>query len=501
MILGKKKCNALGLAVLAFMVGFLVLRDASLPMLKKEATGTHRTGFVSGGYSNAPHMSVDSDDDVSQAFRLSQPAPLQALRQYIESHSQTSLIHQSNRRKFVLGYYQCPYAAGNRIHEFLNALILAMLTNRTLLWKYYDAAACREYDLKDHRGVQLRNCREQNSMEDCDSILRLRDWIPSFDKWALRLNLTTSNVYSVGRQPLRGVLVDTGNWTTKVDKHQVIHFHREVLSLDWSDPLILNSSDIEGSSKTAHSLYALGKSFLYGMLFEHVFDIAREVITSPEILGSIPTSPAGDSAQSQPFTVAVHSRHTDINDDGCNVTRELECLRRLVPSNRSCDVFVMADRDCTLKQLVEQIQFEKGENVAGYPQCTIYVPSHNSNETALRREKHHISEEHGPFAGAEYFADLAMAKSRARDAVVVGTQRGGYLRSSSALLIELIDYNRKMEAWRAAVVSQHHGDASSTSIPDISTCSYESLTIKKRRKRVPPDHFRVAVVPVPDGVE
>jgi hypothetical protein len=52
------------------------------------------------------------------------------------------------------------------------------------------------------------------------------------------------------------------------------------------------------------------------------------------------------------------------------------------------------------------------------------------------------TKEHGPLAGAGFFRDLVVV-SQARSAFIGG------IRSSSALIDELIEYNRRTEAWNS----------------------------------------------------
>ena len=46
------------------------------------------------------------------------------------------------QRKYSVVFYSCPYQAGNRIHHFLNGIIWSIITNRTLLYRYYDRPTC-----------------------------------------------------------------------------------------------------------------------------------------------------------------------------------------------------------------------------------------------------------------------------------------------------------------------------------------------------------------------
>ena len=45
----------------------------------------------------------------------------------------------------VIAEYSCPERLGNRMHEFVNAMILALVTNRTLQWSYLGGATALNY--------------------------------------------------------------------------------------------------------------------------------------------------------------------------------------------------------------------------------------------------------------------------------------------------------------------------------------------------------------------
>ena len=46
------------------------------------------------------------------------------------------------RRKYQVIYYTCPQASGNYLHDVFNQVIVAIATNRTMLFKYYDTETC-----------------------------------------------------------------------------------------------------------------------------------------------------------------------------------------------------------------------------------------------------------------------------------------------------------------------------------------------------------------------
>jgi hypothetical protein len=67
------------------------------------------------------------------------PDPVRILREeYIVWHSDDTLGKEGiyrDDRKYIVVAYNCPHQAGNGMTLFLNSFLLAVLTNRTLLWQ------------------------------------------------------------------------------------------------------------------------------------------------------------------------------------------------------------------------------------------------------------------------------------------------------------------------------------------------------------------------------
>ena len=76
------------------------------------------------------------------------------LAAYAASHSATTTTSS-----YVVGTYGCPVQLGNRMHEFLNAVALAVVTNRTLVWKYTDQPGY------------------PTGVGDCERLVHRRPWI------------------------------------------------------------------------------------------------------------------------------------------------------------------------------------------------------------------------------------------------------------------------------------------------------------------------------------
>jgi hypothetical protein len=70
------------------------------------------------------------------------------LRRYIIRNSQQLLSREYSKycnRKYIVGTYSCPRQVGNRIHEFLNTFLAAVILDRTLLWHYCSQKYCNQH--------------------------------------------------------------------------------------------------------------------------------------------------------------------------------------------------------------------------------------------------------------------------------------------------------------------------------------------------------------------
>jgi hypothetical protein len=124
---------------------------------------------------------------------LADTPSFQVWEQYQQWHSasvlQSESLEQLQQRRYALAFYSCPHQVGNRMHHFLNALIWSIVTNRTVLVHYLDTAACESLA---QRQVQItwrdrKQCPSANTQRDCNDILALAPWLPSYHDVASRL--------------------------------------------------------------------------------------------------------------------------------------------------------------------------------------------------------------------------------------------------------------------------------------------------------------------------
>eukprot|EP00977_Amphora_coffeiformis_P008186 scaffold1828_cov169-Amphora_coffeaeformis.AAC.25 len=367
--------------------------------------------------------------------------PLDAFNRWKAQHSTQTLREETpsdrKTRKFLLGQFSCPRQAGNLVHDFNTALLMAIVTNRTLVWDYYNY----------HPAWNLDNQRE-----NCDLILHMKDWVPVYDTWR--------DVYNLTEPAFRVKGVEKGGWnltnlrerfTSGEDRLVPLNISRFHDSLQlivlgklrgltsnydlWAGLVSLQDnfsysfiSQLLGFENNPRALdiiphlYQEGVAFLYGMLFRKAFGFSPVFMKSVE-------SYLQPINSNETFTIGIHSRHPRAEDDGSNVQREASCLNKLLDelgharSSSNCTVFVMADRPATIVALQNEAHKQGCHDVVVED---LNLPVADGNG------------EHGPRAKDGFFRDLLVV-SQARTAFV------GFSRSSSALVYELMVFDGRRE--------------------------------------------------------
>jgi hypothetical protein len=189
--------------------------------------------------------------------------PDQVLEQYIQWHSETTLTNSNNNhRQYALIYYYCPNRAGNILHSMFNTAIWAIIHNRTMLWKY-------DTDFSD-----------PNSVHECQKILQRASWLPSWDGWAPRLNLTEP--VPIEMDPLR---------IHEYQQYQTVVFpmipdqmsrHKQFFRVDWrDDPMhkrnhrqYIMAMDDAAIRRTGR-LYRYGIDYLLGKVLDRNVSVRR----------------------------------------------------------------------------------------------------------------------------------------------------------------------------------------------------------------------------------
>jgi hypothetical protein len=362
--------------------------------------------------------------------------PMKLWLQHVQWHSQAQLEKEWNdcnqwgnltsltnetcpalaNRKFIMAMYSCPLQAGNRLHKFTNSMLYGILTNRTVMWRYLDKEACEI--IKNDKYFNNEICETANEKGDCDKVLELQDWIPSWMEWKDRLNI--GNVTKVD-------MTNERNYDGAIDAEPSPLVFRigqqrnsDVAWLIWKyRSRILG---LEENRRKLSDLLSRETSFLYGMLLESCFTLAESVLPELALIAN----------SSMTATIALHSRHPKRFDYGSNLEQELRCLNetlQLTDSSRPCVLYLMTDREKTLDSLTSTIESTTN--------CTVVIANHTKGES--------YSSEHGPFAGVGYFEDLALAVNARHAMIAPHKHKKIPFRSSSGLVLELIEFRRQME--------------------------------------------------------
>jgi len=346
--------------------------------------------------------------------------PMQVLDEYISQHSADALRQQPDGRQYMLATFACPRQAGVETANFMNAFLLAVASNRTMLFRY--------------GGISLWRKNGENDISVCQQAFDFADWMPRFDDVfpngtkALDLPGRAREVQQVGNATL---LKYTKSWSLSMipgEWRGLLNLTHDDASYHYTTAMGLKSP-LQADSRV-QNLYAEGPLFLYGMLFGRCFSFTQSILDSVQ-----PDLPSW-AHDSNVLSIALHSRH--LNDDlvGANVTREVKCVQQILTSQQQkqqqqqrCLLYIMSDRAATVTNLARDAR--------DLYNCTVVLVSRTQEESTA---EHVGPSEHGPFAGLGYFQDVAL--SMHADTALVGQAR-----SSTSFLAVMMEYRRKLVAW------------------------------------------------------
>jgi hypothetical protein len=306
------------------------------------------------------------------------------------------------------------------------------LTNRTMLYKYYDFDTCLKYQMQPSVAI----CKFANTIDECSQLLHRAPWMASYDEWRSHIwgNETEEKPFLVPIHAIMGRLIRDSSPPDGYEKDYGVDLPEKYPQKVLLFPFHFSKfAEIEDSTKrntmlhtqwardTAEQLFSLGSDFFYGMLHRYTFQFTESV----EERAANSSSTLGNNAS---YSIGLHSRHRFNGLDGCNIEREVQCLRKLLKRREEktlpVKVSIMSDRPCTISKL------------------TTWLEAQNLSVSVLVHEETtpEIEKEHGPFAGDAFIEDLAHV-SKAQSAIV------GMERSSSDLLRELIVFNQAIDQW------------------------------------------------------
>lgn len=407
--------------------------------------------------------------------------PLQVLRDYISWHSADAIATSWDQRKYIVLNYNCPHQVGNVIGNFLNNFLIAIVTNRTLVYKYDDDCgrapeeACERIitrapwiaSLDSVLGVSEDTRSEEECIKDsARGIGNLDKAVYGYDQ-AKRQGPTCSRLkrrlhrpgqdksnnmsceeHVRARPRLARHLADrVGLYRFATLLGQVTGcFHSRPVHgwmgrFNLTDPACLHYVDgmfqHEIDLSRVERLFSNGPVFAYGMLLEHSFSFTEELLESVPMDRVMPES---DTAPA-PFSIGIHVRHIKEEDDGSNIASTVNCVHHNFFANRekgNCQVLIMSDRPATINGLRSTAR-----NTWGCEAVTVQPEEDESVKHVSLRHRRllagQVTNEHGPFAGAGFYQDLALV-SHARSGLLAPS------RSSSRLILEGIVYHQLIDA-------------------------------------------------------
>ena len=217
---------------------------------------------------------------------------------YINQHSRRAVISDHNicSRKFVLGTYACPSMVGRGVHEFLNAIIGAVITNRTIVWQFCPRKPCQADD-EETCAKYLERSQWMMSIVEAENAWKGSNCSKIFDRNtqlmdASRRHWSHKKLACCGIDRLDPVIITFG---TFLDRHDMYY-------------VAANSSRLlPPAASRARLLFSLGESVAYGLLFRSAFKFTQEV-------ASMNTATLGDAYGATYY--GIHLRHSTNNDDG-----------------------------------------------------------------------------------------------------------------------------------------------------------------------------------------
>jgi hypothetical protein len=403
--------------------------------------------------------------------------PQEIFLDYLRQHSAAALRSDSpetlRRRRYAVAYYSCPHQLGNRLFLFMNNLLWAVITNRTILYQYLDRETCER--LLVLQPLSFLDCRAANVERDCDTVLERSSWLPSYEEFADPSWSTTtihqvefwqthwSNVSDAWvRDRYRYNAAKHAN-LTKVDKINatIVDFpaltNYEIVLLDGRDTRqeLLATTD---ARMTARKLVYHGLRYAYGMFLAETFRLRQEHVET--VKDYYPPDDAAkrhdDNETDVVFSIALHSRHKFVKQKGRNIQMETNCLNKVLvhrAANQPCQVCAMSDRTLALTKLKTWLETE-------HRGCQMITVDHSSTETSF-------SVEHGRHAGAGFARELDVCYRYGRDAVVTTSTGSGA--SSSALLGAWADYYHRNNRAKSTGVGYSNKTVETQFCTDYST--------------------------------
>eukprot|EP00747_Dinoflagellata_sp_TGD_P179035 gnl/TRDRNA2_/TRDRNA2_29153_c0_seq1.p1 gnl/TRDRNA2_/TRDRNA2_29153_c0~~gnl/TRDRNA2_/TRDRNA2_29153_c0_seq1.p1 ORF type:complete len:440 (+),score=11.62 gnl/TRDRNA2_/TRDRNA2_29153_c0_seq1:101-1420(+) len=244
-----------------------------------------------------------------------------AIDDLLESYVANATDGKFSDKGFITGVYGCPTQYGNRMHEFLNAFAVAVITGRTLVWQY-----------THQRGI--------SSLKDCEALLHREAWIPS-DK-------------IIGGKPIKRF-----GWNYQKGRHKDmacsgLEYARgghEVINLgvlEQFDSFALAAADANLSPEAksrAKVLFDHGPGLAYGKLTQKAFSFDKVQVLDPseQVLRKVGFVATDGKRISSSYLIGLHIRTLG---NPSRIKRFSNPLMNAItgrPSGTSCGVLFASD--------------------------------------------------------------------------------------------------------------------------------------------------------------
>jgi hypothetical protein len=331
--------------------------------------------------------------------------PVHVFEEWRSYHSAEALRKSPSLkdRKFILAEFQCPHQVGILAAKYTSQLLMAVVTNRTLLFRY--------------NGFAGWESRGMSTEEVCYSLVRRNDWIPLYDEFKHHLpaNTTTTvlNTTSLFDDAFRDS-IDQGKYdgnsvTEDISAEVLIYGERfgfnngkNTWFLDDYTNVYLSTfiTDAFGFDSPVREqgrvqkLYKEGILFLYGLLFFESFHFTDKLLESVREYMVVPDASV--------VSIGIHSRHSSDSEDGSDISRDTTCIDALMKTGlgrHSCRVYLMSDRQVTIDKVSVYTQEKYNCSIV-----TVRNRPTDSNASQFKLE-------HGANAGVGYFQGTCFCNS------------------------------------------------------------------------------------------
>lgn len=291
---------------------------------------------------------------------------------YVKKHRAGST---EPRRGWLVAQYGCPRQIGNRMHEFLNGLAVAIVTDRSIasLWTTQGGAL------------------SPGTPEECESLLHKHDWIPAYgdqEYGLMEVPVAKIEVDNIAQDLFcsgNKLEVDGGDFVLSFKLEQ--YYNSQSLSFP-------GAALSEAAAERAKTLFSMGALYTMGRLLRETFSFDEAEVVAPtmKVFRAAGIVDERDSRTSGKLLVSIHVR-TVGGDRPYIIEDASRGLLEAVDSSggKECFVLLATDDYDKVLDLFQDILQSSG--------CTLVQSDHGPVD-------HSFSGEHGDYTGVGALRDI-----------------------------------------------------------------------------------------------